>query len=98
MSKKERIIESRDSTALFPPLLGLWVPPLRGGTIPLPFEYLNQKPWDVRWFYKSVCINVPAWRKAIKRGKSEMVDRVENLDMNGLAVANELPDQATQCL
>ena len=45
MREKERIIESRDSTALFPSLLGLWVPPLGGGTIPPPFEYLNQKPW-----------------------------------------------------
>ena len=44
MREKERIIESRDSTALFPPFSDSESPPLEGGTIPPPFEYLNQKP------------------------------------------------------
>ena len=53
---------------------------------------------DLRWFYQSICINVPGWRKTIKPGRSELVARVKDLDMSGLAEAIELPDQATQCL
>ena len=50
---------------------------------------------DVRWFYKSICINTPECRRTIKPGKSELVGRMEDLDMDGLGVAIELPDHAT---
>ena len=54
------------------------------------------KVGDVRWLFQATCINVPGWRKTVKPGKTELVARIEELDMSGLPEAMELPDQATQ--
>ena len=50
---------------------------------------------EVRCFFKSICVNTPGWRKAIKPGKSVLVGKVEELNMEGLREAMDLPDHVT---
>ena len=47
---------------------------------------------EVRWFFKSICVNTPGWRKAIKPGKSVLVGKGEEFNMEGLREAVDLPD------
>ena len=50
---------------------------------------------EVRWFFKCICVNTPGWRKALKPGKSVLVGKVEELNMEGLNEAVDLPDHLT---
>ena len=50
---------------------------------------------EVRWFFKSIFVNTPGWRKALKPGKSVLVGKVEELNMEGLREAVDLPDHVT---
>ena len=50
---------------------------------------------EVIWFFKSICVNTPGWRKAIKPGKSVLVGKVLELNMEGLREAMDLPDHVT---
>ena len=43
----------------------------------------------------SVCINTPNWRRALKPGKGLLVGKVDELNMENLGEATDLPDHIT---